>query len=285
MREDWRGLRARPRGVPGKADLARQRPGTIIATISQPPARMARRMYIKVVGLSDEERHALNTVFRLSGEGLANYALWTPEAPQPPQVLVLDGLSWEAQVEAASPLNRGVRFVWIGDDPPADAWRAFRRPIPWPEVVQAMEAAALPGLPLDLDLGAAEGDDAGLNAAPSLRRALIVSASREARLYLRARLALARLTRADEAASGAEATALARDNPYDVAVVDYRLPDMDAWMLLRALRSGDHPVAHLAMAYAPRTVPAHVRKWLTGTEALLGEPPHPQELRAFLRRV
>ena len=52
---------------------------------------MAQRVFIKVVGFSDEERHALNTVFRLSEQCRTMYQLWTPQAAEPPRALLLDG--------------------------------------------------------------------------------------------------------------------------------------------------------------------------------------------------
>ena len=36
------------------------------------------RIYVSVVGFSDVERHALNTIFRLSEERDVSYAPWVP---------------------------------------------------------------------------------------------------------------------------------------------------------------------------------------------------------------
>ena len=55
-------------------------PGGALATVQtlgQGRTGMAQRIYIKVVGFSDEERHALNTVFRLSEQCRTMYQLWT----------------------------------------------------------------------------------------------------------------------------------------------------------------------------------------------------------------
>ena len=43
----------------------------------------------KVVGFRDVERHALNTVFRVSAEQPTCYALWTPEAPVMPHIALI----------------------------------------------------------------------------------------------------------------------------------------------------------------------------------------------------
>ena len=64
------------------------------------------RIYVHVVGFSDVERHALNTVFRLSEERELAYAPWAPlSAPgvQPSnflaEVILVDGASAEAVPE------------------------------------------------------------------------------------------------------------------------------------------------------------------------------------------
>lgn len=239
---------------------------------------MAQRVFIKVVGFSDEERHAINTLFRVSEHSETAYLLWAPEAPEPARVALLDGDSWEARLEAESPSNAQVKMIWVGSHPPSRVWRNFPRPLAWPDVIQSLDALFEPEQPLDFDLGAVAPTDRD----QSGKRALIVSASREDRLYFRARLALANLTQADDAESGAQALELAQQSAYDLAIVDFALADMDAWVVLKQLRQGRHPIPHLAMANAPRSLPDHVRAWLTGTEALFGRPPHPGRLHAWL---
>lgn len=237
---------------------------------------MAQRIYIKVVGLSDEERHALNVVFRLSEQCRTMYQLWTPTAAEPAKVALLDGQSWEARVEAESPLHRDLRILWVGTNAPANAWRSFQRPIAWPEVVASLDALFEPGAP---DSAPGEPDSA-----MSDKQALIVSADRTERLYLRARLALARLTQADEAESGLEAMQLARGKQYDLALVDSSLGDMDAWALLTQLRQGRKPIPHLAMTKAERSMSERLRAW-RGSLALLEHPPDPERLDAWLSRI
>lgn len=239
---------------------------------------MAQRIFIKVVGFSDEERHALNTVFRLSEQCLTMYQLWTPTAPEPPRVVLLDGQSWEARVEAESRL-RDIRVIWVGDNPPANVWRAFPRPLAWPEVIEALDAMFAPDAGLDLDLGDAP------DSVMSQKQALIVSSSRDQRLYLRARLALGRLTLADEAETGAQALEMTRAKQYDVALVDCMLSDLDPWLVLRQLRHGAHPIPHVAMTQAARSVSERVRAWLGGAEALLENPPNPGRLDAWLSQI
>jgi CheY-like chemotaxis protein len=241
---------------------------------------MAERIYIKVVGFSDEERHALNTVFRLSEQCRTTYTLWTPGMPQPPRVALLDGQSWEARVEAESRLARDLRLLWVGSHPPAGVWRAFSRPLGWGQVIESLDALFAPVEEVDIDLEL----DGGPDSVMSQKQALIVSADRDERLYLRARLALARLTLADEARTGAEACALAREKQYDVALVASSLADADPWAVLRQLRSGRNAIRHVALTRASRSAPERVRAWLGGA-VLLEDPPHPGRLDAWLSRI
>ena len=240
---------------------------------------MAQRVFIKVVGFSDEERHALNTVFRLSEQCLTMYQLWTPSAPEPPRVALLDGQSWEARVEAESPRHRDLRVFWIGAHAPASVWRAFPRPLSWHHVIEALDQLFAPDAGVDPD------PDHGPDSVMSQKQALIVSADRNQRLYLRARLALARVTLADEAETGVQALELARARQYDLALVDCKLADTDPWILLRQLRQGDKAIRHVAMMQAQRSMSERMRAWLGGADALLENPPHPGRLDAWLSRI
>jgi CheY-like chemotaxis protein len=239
---------------------------------------MAQRFFIKVVGFSDEERHALNTVFRLSEQCSTMYQLWTPEAPEGAHMALLDAESYEARVEAELPQNEDLRMLWIGPHPPPSIWRALDRPLVWQQVIEALDSLFGPADPLDL-LAAAEPE------IMSPKLALIVSPARDERLYLRARLALARFTLADEAASGSQALELARARQYDMALLAYGLTDMTPWALLRQLRGGRRPIPHVAMTKASRSLQERMRAWLGGADALLDQPPHPVRFTAWLSRI
>jgi CheY-like chemotaxis protein len=239
---------------------------------------MAQRIFIHVIGFGEEERHAINTVFRLSEQCRTMYQLWSPEAPEPPRALLLDGDSYEAGLAAASPHNAGLRMLWIGAYPPANIWRSFHRPIAWPRVIEAIDTLLAAEAGLDLQLGEPPIPMSG-------KQALIVSPDPAQRLYLRARLSLARFTLADEADSAGKAIELARNTQYDLALVDCSVADQNAWTLLRQLRSGRRPIPHVALSKARRTVAERVRAWFAGAEALLEQPPHPERFDAFLSRV
>ncbi len=275
MRQQWRDLPARGRHDFGRADGAAVHGRNHTA---QRIYSMGQRIYIKVIGFSEEERHALNTVFRLSEQCRTAYQLWTPGAAEPPRVLLLDGQSWEARVEAESRIARDLRLLWVGAHPPPAVWRAFARPLGWGRVIEALDALFAPEDELDPDA------DSGRDSVMSQKEALIVSADRDERLYLRARLALARLTLADEAETGAQARQLARGKQYDVALVASSLADIGAWTLLRQLRSGPYAIRHVALTKASRSAPERMRAWLGGT-VLLEDPPHPERLDAWLSRI
>ncbi len=146
-----------------------------------------RRIFVRVFGFSDVERHALNTVFRLSESRPVVYALWNEDAPEKAQAALVDGDSWEATVELANPGNDKLSVIWVGERPAGNAALVFERPLQWAAIVEgldrlfvplasvpAVQAYAVPGpepaaaldfdvsapLPLDLDF------DLGLDAFP-----------------------------------------------------------------------------------------------------------------------
>ena len=101
---------------------------------------MPSTVYVKVVGFRDVERHALNTVFRLSLDRHLVYALWRPGVLVPPNLAVIDVDSYEGGLEIASPaLNPNLKLICVGAKSPASAWRSFARPLDWVAVVCAMD--------------------------------------------------------------------------------------------------------------------------------------------------
>jgi CheY-like chemotaxis protein len=244
---------------------------------------MAQRIFVRVVGFTDVERHALNTMFRLSEQRGTIYSLWESGAPEPPKLALIDGQSYEARLELESPRNALLKLIWVGAVSPAHAWRTFERPLSWPDVVVAMdELFALPE-PLDFDLafdeGAAEKSD---NPA---KRALIASADRDERLYWRAKLALADLTQADEAETGAQALELARAHHYAVALVDFALPDVDGWAFIKELTEARPAIEHVIVTKAQASLSERARGWFAGAKGFFDKPPHPGKLQDLLQRV
>ena len=251
---------------------------------------MTRRVFIKVVGFSDVERHALNTVFRLSEERETAYSLWAADAPAKPELALLDGRTYEARLEAESPATRKLSIVWVGDEPPEGTWRVFQRPMNWAEVVQAMDQLFAPA-DLDFDLEF-DGDDAsGPDTQPSqleeqgARRALIASPDLAERLYYRAKLALARMPIADEAESAAQVLELLRTNAYEVALLDFGLPGTQGWSFVRQLKEGARPIPHVIVTKDNATLPDRIRARFAGAEAFFPKPPDPERLGELLDRV
>ena len=64
---------------------------------------------------------------------------------------------------------------------------------------------------------------------PGVKVSLLVDASRDQRMYLRARLALAGLYEVEDADTGALALDMARRRHYDLVIVRLDMPDMDGW--------------------------------------------------------
>ncbi len=254
---------------------------------------MAQRVFVKVLGFSSAERHALNTLFRLSEQRETVYSLWEPQAPELPRLALVDGRS-EAARQDSGPTDKSLKLIWIGSVAPASSWRSFERPLFWPKVIKAMDELFASPDSLDLDLGldldfAGDGPDTlppgPLQEAAAPPRALIASGNRDQRLYLRARLALAELTQVDEAQTGAQALEMARAHAYCVALVDFGLPDVDGWTLLKALHAARPAIAHVIATKSSPSLVERVRARLGGASVLLGDPPQPATLRNALEKV
>jgi CheY-like chemotaxis protein len=246
------------------------------------------RVFVKVVGFTDVERHALNTVFRLSQQRDVIYSLWVAGAPAAPKLALIDGQSYEARLELAAPPDPQLKLIWVGPVAPAAAWRTFDRPLSWPYVLDAMDELFAPPDLIDFELGF-DRDGAGAQTADWLRapgkRALIASADRNERLYLRAKLALAELTQADEAETGARALELTRAHRYAVAVVDFALPDVNGWTFLRELMDARPAIGHVIITKAKASAGERVRAWIGGAKGCFDKPPHPGKLHDLLAKV
>jgi CheY-like chemotaxis protein len=244
---------------------------------------MAQRVFVKVTGFTDVERHALNTVFRLSEQRGIIYSLWDSSAPEPPKLALVDGQCYEARLELEAPRNSLLKLIWVGAVAPAHTWRIFERPLSWPDVVKSMDELFAPPEPIDFDLAF---DEDGLETWPALpKRALIASADRDERLYLRAKLALAGLTQADEAETAAQSLELARANHYVVALVDFALHDVNGWAFLKELSEARPAIEHVIVIKAQVSLGERARGWAAGAKGVLDKPPHPGKLQHLLNRV
>jgi CheY-like chemotaxis protein len=224
---------------------------------------MVKRIFIRVVGFTGVERHALNTVFRLSQEPESgrrfSYEPWLAGNPEPASLALVDGSSGSASQELTDlHHNHGMGLIWVGAVSPSKAWRTFNRPLRWPEVLSAMDMYFEPKPELGLDPadGAlpaqtpvqmpeqmpAHADYAAPSAAwPAAgtgNRALVADLDPQARLHLRNALASMGISQVDEATSVAETQALLGQHGYQVVSIDLSLSDLDPWLALDA--------AHLA---------------------------------------
>ncbi|MET0312659.1 MAG: response regulator [Burkholderiaceae bacterium] len=246
---------------------------------------MGQQVFVKVVGFTDVERHALNTVFRLSAEGGTAYALWTPDAPAAPQLALIDGQSYEARLELESPAVADLKLIWVGSIAPAHAWLTFERPLQWPDIVQAMDAIFEERPPLDLDLDFDfDGDHPPAPQAPG-KRALIVDPGQEDRFYLRAKLASVGLLQADEAASGAEALELLKIHAYNVALLNLDVTDMEGWQLFRQVGAVKPNTPQVILTTSNRSLALKTRAWFAGAAGCLDKPLHPGKLAELLQKV
>lgn len=230
---------------------------------------MGNTVFVKVVGFRDAERHALNTLFRVSAEQSTCYALWTPESPVMPHIALIDLDSYEAGMALASPgLNPHLKLICIGEGAPERAWRVFQRPLNWSAVLHAMDLLfAESGVDISID----PDDQATTVIPPGVRQTLLVEPVRDDRLYLRARLALAGLIDVDEVESSAEALTRLRECHYDIVVVNVDLLD-NPWGLVEQLVSSKPPIESVVVTTVNRSWSMHERAEQAGCRALLDKP-------------
>lgn len=267
-----------------------------------------KRIFVKVFGFDDVERHALNTVFRLSETRPTAYALWTAAAPEEAAMALIDGDSWEATLELANPAHDDLKLIWIGDNAPARASLVVKRPLQWAAVIEgldillAADSSQPPGSDLDLDLlsestalldldldfdseapTAPSPLDAPPTEPPEQAQVLVVDADRDARLYLRARLAMAGMLLVDEAATGTEALKLMDARLYKLVILDMDLPDMERWEMVKRVAAMQPPVEFLILTGNSLSPLDAVRGWFAGARGSLSKPLHPGKLKYLLR--
>ena len=270
-----------------------------------------KRVFVKVFGFDDVERHALNTVFRLSETRPTAYALWTAAAPDEADLALVDGDSWEAAIELANPAHDDLKLVWIGDNAPHRASLVVKRPLQWAAVIEGLDAllaadqlpatgkaadaeldldllsesSAMLDLDLDFDSEAPTAPSPLQEPAPEPQQAqvLVVDADRDARLYLRARLAMAGHLLVDEAATGTEALKLMDTRLYKLLILDMDLPDIESWEMVKRVEASRPPVEFLILTGSSLSPVDAVRGWFAGARGSLRKPLHPGKLKYLLR--
>lgn len=259
---------------------------------------LKQRIYVNVVGFSDVERHALNTVFRLSEERELSYGPWVPLAApggQPTtmnaEVALVDGDSAEAVLTHAKALPSGQRLIWVGADPPAHAWRVLSRPIQWSVVLDDLDAVyaarQVDSGYLDLDVTAPAPLEMDTGAAH--KRALLAGAGPQELSVLRARLALAGVLDADVAPTNELALEMIGRQRYACGVFNLDDHHIDAWSLARLFaQNNPHALTMGISEHAGPLSPWWSRRRIrrdterTGINALLARPIPPEDLQRWL---
>lgn len=234
---------------------------------------MGQTVSVKVVGFSQAERHAINTLFNLSGDRPVSYVWWTDQSTLLPRLVLIDGECASAELSLAwATLAPNASVIYVGTEAVARAGRTFQRPLRWPDIVQAMD-----------QLMAAPSLQSGVK--PTGKVSLIVDACKEDRFYLRARLALAGHTDVDDAENADEALALARKRYYDLLIVSLDVPDMSGWELVRQLVA-------LEPAMGPLLVISRDKSWqmleyadTAGCRGVLEKPFDPLQLQTLLQQL
>ena len=101
---------------------------------------------IRVIGLSDVERHALNSVVRLSVGRNPSYTIWQTGDGRP-DILFLDASHVDAQKVAQSNRERPDHILWLGQGMPDYVHHQIQRPIAWAHLLEKMDAIIVHNAP------------------------------------------------------------------------------------------------------------------------------------------
>ena len=245
---------------------------------------MAATVLVKVVGFSDVERHSLNTLFRLSGREGPNYHLWTPDAAGPAQVALIDVDSYEAGLELVSPsFNPNLKMICVGAEAPTLAWRTVPRPVDWAAMVGLLDELFVSAVDVDIDISQEDPPAAPLP--PGVKLALLAGLPLEARLYLRARLALAGITAVDEVQTAAQLDDSVKARPYDLVLVYVNDDAIDPWMLVKHLQYLEKPVRSVVGVSTNASWKTANLAERMGCMGLLEIPFNPMQVIGLLQKV
>jgi hypothetical protein len=245
---------------------------------------MASSIWVKVVGFSGVERHSINTLFRLSVRHAPSYNLWTPDAPVPPHVSLIDLDCHEAEVEMASPtFNPNHKVIAVGNKAHDRGWRSFQRPVDWNVMVQVLDSLFVSQAYMDADSGLDELG--GNNVPPGRRVTLLIGMKPEERLYLRARLALAGLTDVDEAETAELAGPYVGTRHYEVVIISLQLGDADPWSLVHAFNGMLSPPHAVIVATEKPSWLVMEQAEHSGCLGLLEIPFNPPQVLGLLQKV
>lgn len=192
---------------------------------------------MQVIGFSDVERHALNTLFRLSEGREPTYAAWLGAgdgAPEHAGVVLVDGESAEAVLSQAREGRPEQRLIWVGHAPSPHAWRVLERPIPWPMLLTDLDAVFAAR---QYDSGYVDLDVSGPAPLPHAQagRALVVGSPRQDLRELASWLQRLGFDTVDEVERAELALEKVKAADYALAVLDLDAPHLPAWNLAREM--------------------------------------------------
>jgi CheY-like chemotaxis protein len=255
---------------------------------------MGQPIFIKVLGFTDVERHAINSIFRLSQERTSPYALWRADSGHAAQLVLMDGLSYEARLELAAREVEAeggkpqVNVVWVGHQDetsplPLGIWRHFERPLHWPDIVAAMDGLFNMQPALDFDLDAAADSGAEREGQPTQpgadeERVLVVYADLEKRYYLRSVLALSGWLLVDEAASAAQANELLQRGHYAFVMLSLDMPALTSWVLIEHLQHLPSPRPIMLASTKQRGWWVPFKAWRSNVNSTWREPMDSRQL-------
>jgi len=180
--------------------------------------------------------------------------------------------------------DASLKMICVGDDPPADAWRSFKRPLHWPDVVQAMDELFATQEAVEPELDFVDTEIPAI-LPPGVKSALVIFPVREDRMYLRARLALAGVVVVGEAQNAAQALDQARRTHYTLVLVGQELPDMDSWELIRQLIALEPAIGSVVLATRDKAWHVRDRAEHAGCRGVIDYPFKPSELIQLLQKV
>lgn len=244
---------------------------------------------VKVVGFSADERHAVQTLLRLSQDSDVRYRLWCTGDTLAPNVLLLDADSHEAALEMQSPtFPAHTKSMVVGDAVSiADAWRVFRRPLEWAQIARELDAlfvSAQPDIPIHAPDEIPPSEE--LPIPPGYKTGLIIGLPREQQLYLKARLSLQGIAHVVEVANAGEATEYLGKQGFDVVIVSQCLPDADTPALVLALRRSDVcPPRDIIAVLSPDGWESRQQLEDSGVTGVLDLPFTPQQVSGLFARL
>lgn len=198
-------------------------------------------VWVKVVGFSNEERHAIQTMLRLSHDGNVRLRWWSAQNGVAPHLVLLDSESLAGDLEMQMPsFNPSTKTIVVGKEGGAvpGMWCRFERPLDWARILQEFEALfLLNGMQAPLH---EPGDSSSTGVEeycvpPGYKSALIVGLKREDQMYLKARLALQGIIHVDEVAGANEAAKNMSRRDYQIVIVGCPLLDVDVLTFIHAL--------------------------------------------------